>query len=113
MKDKSNIKERPQKRFSAGKSILTGAVIGLIIISLFVFEIESPKPEWGRFWRVRPLIVEPLAGAVGGLFFYFMNYMGSKGAVNKTMAVVLSIVVFIMLLWLGIILGLDDVLIGK
>ncbi|HSV10230.1 MAG TPA: hypothetical protein VLI68_05645 [Hanamia sp.] len=107
MKDKSNINGQPQKRFSAGKSILIGAAIGLILISLFVFEVKNPKPEWGKFWRVRPLLIEPLAGGIGGWFFYFMNYMGSKGAVNKTMAFVLSIVVFIMLLWLGIVFGLN------
>ena len=106
MKEKSHI-EPPQKRFSPLKSILIGAVIGLIIISLFVFEVDKPKEEWGKLWRVRPLIVEAVAGAMGGLFFHFMNYMGSKRAVNKTMAFVLGVVVFIMVLWLGIVFGLD------
>ena len=107
MKDKSNLNEQPPNRFAAGKYMLAGAVIGLIIISLFVFEIEKPDSAWGRFWRVRPLIIEPLAGAFGGLFFHFMNYMASKGAIHKTMALVLGIVVFIMVLWLGIVVGLD------
>jgi len=44
------------------------------------------------------------------LFFHFMNYMGSKRAVNKTMALVLGIVVFIMVLWLGIVFGLHGTL---
>lgn len=107
MKEKSNI-EQPQKRFSPAKSVVIGAVIGLILISLFVFEVDKPKAEWGNFWKVRPLIIEPIAGAIGGLFFYFMNYMGSKGAVNKTMAFVLGIVVFFMMLWLGIVAGLHN-----
>jgi hypothetical protein len=106
MKEKGDIQQSP-KRFSPAKSILIGAVIGLIIISLFVFEVEKPKPEWGKFWRIKPLIIEPLAGALGGLFFYFMNYMGSKGAVHKPMAMVLGIFVFIMLLWLAVIIGLN------
>lgn len=106
MKEKTKI-EQSHKRFSPAISILTGAIIGLIVISLFVFEVQKPKAEWGSFWRVRPLIVEPLAGATGGLFYYFMRYMGSKGAVHKTMALVLGIVVYIMVLWLGIIFGLN------
>ncbi len=112
MKEKSKIKEQPQKRFRAGKPILVGAIIGLILISLLVFGVERPKPEWGKFWKVRPLVVEPLAGALGGLFVYFMNYMGSNGSVNKTMASVLGIAVFIMLLWLGIVLALDGTMWG-
>ncbi len=111
MIEKSNL-ARPQKRFSPLKSILIGAVIGLIIISLFVFEVDKPKQEWGKLWRVRPLIVEPVAGALGGLFFHFMNYMGSKQAVNRTMAVVLGIVVFIMVLWLGIVFGLHGTILN-
>jgi hypothetical protein len=69
--------------------------------------VDNPKPEWGKLWQIRPLIITPLAGAMGGLFFYFMNYMSSRGSINKVLAVILSFVVFTIGLWLGVVLGLD------
>ncbi|HEX9980362.1 MAG TPA: potassium transporter KefB [Flavobacterium sp.] len=87
------------------KPVLIGAVIGLIAISFFVFGIDNPNPEWGNLWIIRPLIITPLAGATGGAFYYFMDRQSSKG-LNKTVAVILSLVVFIIGLWMGIVLGL-------
>ncbi|MGN6533584.1 MAG: hypothetical protein ACTHK0_17715 [Ginsengibacter sp.] len=108
MKEKSNINDQPQKPFRPAKPILVGAITGLILIFLLlVFGAHQPNQEWGKYGKIRPFVVEPLAGALGGLFYYFMHYMGSNGAVNKTMAVVLGIAVFIMVLWLGVVLS-DD-----
>ncbi|MGN6618659.1 MAG: hypothetical protein ACTHJ5_15915 [Ilyomonas sp.] len=106
MTQKNKLKEQ-SNLLSAGKPIFVGAVIGLILISLFVFGVDNPKPEWGKFWMIKPLIVTPLAGAMGGLFFYFMNYLSMRGGINKTVAVIFSLVVFIVGLWLGIVLGLN------
>ena len=107
MAQKSNLTESPENRISAAKPMLIGAAIGLMLISIFVFGVDDPNPEWGKFWRIRPLIITPLAGAMGGLFFYFMNYLGSRGSFNRTLAIVVGVVVFIIGLWLGIVLGLD------
>src|SRR5919107_4752694 len=106
MTQKNNLTAQ-QTKFSVGIPMLIGAVIGLILISLFVFGVDNPKPEWGELWRIRPLIITPLAGAMGGLFFYFMNYLSSRGSINKIFAIILSFVVFIIGLWMGVVLGLD------
>ena len=100
----SNIIQKPQ--VSLVTSVLIGAGIGLFVISFFVFGVDYPKQEWGQYWRIRPLIITPLAGATGGAFYAFMNYQSSRGF-NRTIAVLLSIVVFVIGLWLGIVLGLD------
>jgi hypothetical protein len=105
MTQQNNVAEQPRP-VSAGRPMLIGAAIGLILISMFVFGVDNPKSEWGRLWMVRPLIITPLAGAMGGLFFYFMNYLSSKGSFNKTLAILLSFVVFIIGLWMGVVLGL-------
>lgn len=107
MTQKNNLTEQPKNQVSAGKPMLIGAVIGLILISMFVFGVDDPKPEWGKRWMIRPLIIVPVAGAMGGLFFYLMNYLSSRGSFNKTLAIILSVVVFIIGLWLGVVLGLD------
>jgi len=109
MTQKNNAAEQPEQ-ISMGKPMLIGAVIGLIFISLFVSGVDEPKPEWGKLWMLKPLIIVPLAGAAGGLFFYFMNYLSSKSSFNKTLAIILSLVVFIIGLWLGFVLGLNGTL---
>ena len=84
---------------------LIGAGLALLVISFFVFGVDAPKPEWGKYWQIRPLIITPLAGAAGGAFHGFMNYQSKRGF-NRILAVSLSIVVFIIALWMGIVLGL-------
>lgn len=85
--------------------MLIGAGIGLAIISFFVFGVDHPNPEWGKYWQIRPLIVTPAAGALGGAFWYLMDVMSSKG-MNRTIAVILAVIVFIIGLWIGTVLGL-------
>jgi hypothetical protein len=87
------------------KPVLIGAGIALLIISFLVFGVDEPNPEWGRLWRIQPLIITPLAGAMGGAFFYFMNFMGDRG-VNKTVALLLGLLGFVVALWMGTVLGL-------
>ena len=94
-----------QPNVSIATPILIGAGIALVVISLFVFGVDQPNPEWGKYWRIRPLIVTPLAGAAGGVFYVFMDYLSSRG-LNKAVAIILSLVVYIIGLWMGIVLGL-------
>lgn len=87
-----------------------GAIIGLFVISLFVLPVNQPDPAWGKYWMIRPLIITPLAGAMGGLcnhlIFQFRNVVG----INKVVAVILSALVFLIGLWMGVIVGLDGTL---
>ena len=87
------------------KPVLIGAGIALVVISFFVFGVDHPNPEWGKFWQIRPLIVTPLAGAAGGAFYAFMDYQASRGF-NRTVAILLSLVVYLVGLWMGTVLGL-------
>lgn len=106
MKD-SNTATRTNEPVSIVKPVLIGATIGLILISFFLTGAGKPNPEWGKLWMLRPLIIVPLAGAMGGVFYYFMDYLSSYRDLNRTVAVILSLVVFIIGLFLGSVLGLD------
>ncbi len=103
----NNLKTQPKQPVSLAKPILIGAGIGLILISFFVFGVDEPNPEWGKLWMIKPLIMVTLAGAVGGAFYYLMDHLSSRGGLNKTVAIILSLIVFIIGLWLGIVLGLN------
>lgn len=104
IKQHESLKQKQHIEFSI-IPILVGAGIALFVISFFVFGVDHPKPEWGKYWKIRPLIITPLAGALGGAFYVFMNYQSSRGF-NRTFAIAISIVVYLIGLWLGLVLGL-------
>jgi hypothetical protein len=88
------------------KSVLTGAGIAFLVISFFVFGIEEPNPEWGQFWRIKPLMLTPLAGGIGGAIFYIMTQRVSRD-LPKTLTFPAGIVAYFIVLWLGVVLGLN------
>ena len=102
----NNSTSHPNQPVLLFKPMLVGAGIALLVISFFIFGVDEPHPEWGKFWMFRPLIITPLAGATGGAFYSFMKYQSSRNF-NRTLANLLSIVVYLIGLWMGIVLGLD------
>ncbi len=94
------------KTTSIFKRMLLGALIGFLIISFFVFGIEHPNPSWPSNWKIRPLIVTPLAGAFGILSFYLNDIIGVRSDWSKIFLVLISIILFFISLWLGTVLGL-------
>ncbi|MEI9809926.1 MAG: potassium transporter KefB [Bacteroidota bacterium] len=92
---------------SLGKRILQEAGIALIPITIFLFCTGEPNPDWGKLWMIKPLIIVPLAGAMGGVFYYFMDHLRYQGSWRMIMSNIISLVVYIIGLWLGTILGLD------
>jgi hypothetical protein len=97
-------------RFSLAKRMLAGAGIGLLVISFFLISAGQGDPAWGPLWRIRPLILVPFAGAMGGLCNYLIFNFPALAGLNKIVATVLSVIVFIVGLWMGIVLGLDGTL---
>jgi hypothetical protein len=95
---------------SIGKRMLLGLVIGIVIISIFIFPVEEPHPEWGKYWRIRPLIVTPLVAAFGILSFYLKDLVRPRHKGIAMVLLLLSLLVFLISLWIGIILGLDGTL---
>lgn len=106
MTQTNNATSQPQQA-SLIKRMLAGAAIGLLLISLFLLSADEAAPEWGKLWMLRPLIIVPLAGAMGGLCNYFIMHFHRQAGINKPVAIIISIVVFIVGLWLGTVLGLD------
>jgi hypothetical protein len=92
---------------SLGKRMFIGAAIALSLITCFLLSAGTPDPAWGKFWMIRPLIIVPLAGACGGMFYHLMDTFRYQGGWKKIAANVLSIVVFIIGLWVGTVLGLN------
>ena len=89
------------------KRMLIGAAIGLAVISLFIFPANGGNPEWGRFWMIKPLLITPFSGAMGGLVSYFMAQLAEINRWNKVLVTICSAIIFIIGLWMGIVLGLN------
>lgn len=88
------------------KRMLFGAFIGFLLISFFVFGVDEPNPAWPSDWRVRPLIITPLASAFGILSYYLSEIIGLKGDWSKIFLFLISTILFLISLWLGTVLGL-------
>lgn len=99
-----------EKQLSWVKPVIVGGAIALVLISIFLSGVHDPEPAWGRLWMIRPLVIVPLAGAAGGLFYYFMQHLRLSSGLNKVLVIVLSLFVYVVGLWLGAVLGLDGTL---
>lgn len=103
----NNTTTQPFHPAALGKRMLLGAGIALILIIIFLVQAGDPDPAWPKLWMARPLIIVPVAGAMGGAFSYFAIHLLSPRGWKKTLLILLSLVVYIIGLWLGTILGLD------
>ena len=104
------IHQMQQKDASSFKRfILRGMAIGagfaLIIMTIFLVTAGPGKPEWGAYWRIRPLILTPVIASFGGAFFGYLNFRFRGGWLGLA-AVLLGIVIYVISLWLGSVLGL-------
>lgn len=105
-----NIATQPMHKGSLAKPMMIGAGINFILIVAFLFPVLGhPNPDWGTFWMIRPFIVLPLAGATGGAIYYFLTTRYPQGG-KKVMAIALSVVIYVIGLWMGTVLGLAGTL---
>jgi hypothetical protein len=106
----NNLTTQPNQSSSLIKPILIGAGIALIVISIFLMGVKHPHPAWGKLWMIKPLIITPLAGASGGVFYYLLKPLRLQGGWKMILGYAISFIGFIIALWLGIVLGLNGTL---
>lgn len=107
MTSPGNLTTQPIHRAPLTKRMIQGAAIALILIVIFLLRAGEPNPEWGKLWRIKPLIIVPLAGASAGVFYYLMDHFRQQGGWKKVLVNILSLMVGIIALWLGTVLGLN------
>lgn len=95
---------------AALKMAAAGWAAGLCLISLFVFGLNDPDPQWGSYWRIRPLLLTPLIAGTGAFLAYRIFSMGAGSPLRKVIFAVLAVCVFLVCLWIGTILGLSGTL---
>lgn len=109
MNQDQNFSTQPKLPGSLVLRVIYGAGIALLFIAVFLIGAES-KPGWSQYWMLRPLIIVPVAGAFGGIFFHYMGIARSKGGMIKALALLFSFIGYMVIVWLGIVLGLDGTL---
>ena len=111
MTQSNNLTTRPLNVATLVKRALIGAVVAYVLITIFLLVPGvTTNPDWPKFWMIRPLLMVPLAGATGGVFYHFMNTFLYQEGWKKIVANVVSLIVYIIGLWLGTVLGLDGTL---
>ncbi|MCR5862025.1 potassium transporter KefB [Flavobacterium sp. J372] len=101
-----NLKFQQINTASLLKCIVVGAAFNLILIGIFLSGVHDAKSEWGKYWMVRPLIIVPFGGAVGGTIFYLLHFYSRQLGFHKAIATVLGGIIFIIGLWMSFVLGL-------
>lgn len=92
-------------------SFLLGWLVGLSVISFFVFSVKNPHASWGEWWMLKSLMLTPLVAAVAGSFFYVSQIVfPSKNIRQKIGLLLLRIILSGVIFWMGIVLGLDGTL---
>ena len=107
MTQENRLTATPIHTASLPKRMLQGAGIALVLISIFLYGAGHPNPEWPKFWMVKPLVIVPVAGALGGVFYYFMDHLRYQGGWIKVLAILMQLFGYIIALWLGTVLGLN------
>ena len=97
-------------RASSTKCAIIGGGIALLVILLFILPVKEPNPAWPQMWRIRPLVITPLAGAFGGVVYYLINNLFDNPGWKRIVVLIVSILLYIFMLWLGMVLGLDGTL---
>jgi hypothetical protein len=105
MEQATNINKRLLVKF-----IIIGAGIGLLLTMLFIRTAEAGNPVWPKGWVVRPLLILPLASATGGAFAYYLIQLTTGGGWRRVLAIVLSLVIYLVGLWMGFVIGFDGTL---
>ena len=107
MKTKSENTTQPDHRLTIGRRMALGAAAGLILILFFVLSVDNPDPNWPKLWMVKPLIVAPLAGLIGGLSYHIINPSSRQPGWKRIGANLFGLLIFLIALWMGTVLGLN------
>lgn len=88
------------------KCIVIGAAFNLILIGIFLSGVHDAKSEWGKYWMIRPLVIVPFGGVVGGAIFFLLHFYSRQLGFHRAIATILGGIIFIIGLWMSFVLGL-------
>jgi hypothetical protein len=101
-----NPPQQPVFTTGLSKRMLFGAILGLLVISVFVIGAGKGNPDWGGYWRIKPLLLTPFIGAVVGMCYDITERLRKLNGWLGYLFAGLSIIGYAAGMWIGIVLGL-------
>lgn len=83
------------------------AVLGAAAPFLLLSFIILSKEEVLESWMLVPLILIPLSGAVGGVFFYLMGFVWFPFGKQKLIAIISSTLMYFVAIWIGAVIAFN------
>ncbi|RZK49732.1 MAG: potassium transporter KefB [Pedobacter sp.] len=103
----SGLSATPKKAFSYVKCIRNGAIPAILLVSLFLLSADKSFPEWGPYWRLKPILIVPFAGMLGGGIFAFLDNFALNMGWSRALFIFLSGLAYLICIWLGFVLGFN------
>lgn len=104
---KENTSVTPPSLATLKKRAIIGATIGLVITFIFIISADKADASWSKLWFIKPLVLTPLATAVGGAFYYYIEQLFFFNGWKKALAIIIGLIGFVVSLWLGMVLGFN------
>jgi hypothetical protein len=86
----NELQTQPIHRASPGQRMLQDAGIALVRDPAVPVFGGGNRPGMGKTMAGKPLIIVPVAGALGGIFYYFMDHLLYRGGRREAPAYLLS-----------------------
>lgn len=99
--------EKPLFTPLLGRRMLTFAIVGLVAIAIFVIGAGEGNPSWGKYWRIKPLLLTPFICAMVGLCYDITEPLRRLTGWKGNVFFVLSIIGALIGFWMSMILGLN------
>jgi hypothetical protein len=90
---------------------LKGAGIALVFAIIFlstiflVGDVLNGKNFWQAAWEFFPLLTVLFGGALGGVVYYLLVQVWRTAGWKKILITIISILIYIVLMWLSLIVG--------
>lgn len=92
---------------SIGQRALQGAGIASALIVVFLLIGGETNPGAPKMWWLLVIFMVPLAGGIGGSFYYLMDHLRCRGGWKKFLANIISLLVYFFMLLAGFVLGMN------
>ncbi len=89
----------------ASKELFLPATLGASLPLAWILFVILIKEDVFESWMLSPLIIIPLGGAVGGIFFYLMGFRWFPKGNKKLIAIIFSIIFYFVALWISAVMA--------
>ena len=98
---------KPLQAFSYVTCMRNGAIPAIFLVSLFLISADKSFPEWGAYWQIKPILIVPIAGILGGSIIAFFDRVALQMGWSRGLFIAFSVIAYIICLWRGFVLGFN------